>query len=274
MKTIEAVIIVLIIVLGASLVLDYSLYTGVQQLRSTLSDLNESFYNLNQRYNELAGLSLSQNASSASTTNESLGLNFNMALNTTFLQSGQAISITLDERNLIDSFNNITASNNWAYSGFQPIGPCAPSPGLYNLPFTVAIVPGYYSILNLPEVSSLPIFFGPSNVPIFCIFLSPPSEYDFYPLSNNVIIHVYEMLNESTLTTLTFSGYYNTSDPIAPSISQPSNNSTNQNITVTPFNLTQIVPYSVPMINFPPGVYTIIGGDEWGQLILLHFVVI
>lgn len=26
--------------------------------------------------------------------------------------------------------------------------------------------------------------------------------------------------------------------------------------------------------SFSPGIYTVVGGDEWGQLVLLHFVVV
>jgi hypothetical protein len=27
------------------------------------------------------------------------------------------------------------------------------------------------------------------------------------------------------------------------------------------------------LTNFSPGVYTVVGGDEWGNLIVLHFMV-
>jgi hypothetical protein len=229
MKTIEAVVVILIVALGASLVLNYSLYTGNQQLKSEFNRLNgtELIFPL-----------------SASATNESLGLNFDMAINTTLLQSGQTISITLNETNTIPRFNNVTASDNWPYAGF-PEQICIPYPGLYNLPFALAIVQGYHSKSDLNGTTSLPIL-SPPNIYAYCLYLATPSEYDFYPSSNVAFVHggtFFQNMNESISTSMSFSGYYNSSS------------------------------FSSETINFSPGVYTVIGGDEWGQLVLLHFVV-
>jgi hypothetical protein len=186
---------------------------------------------------------------SAFTTNESLGLNFSMAMNATFLRSGEAISITLNETNTLPHFNNITASNNWVYSGF-PEQECSNGPGLSNLPIAMAIVQGYYSESDLNGTTSLPILSAPGGGVCPTIFFIPPSEYDFYPSSNvAAIVSNYGTLffnvqNESISTSLSFSGYYNSSYP------------------------------NTETIKFSPGVYTVIGGDEWGELVLLHFVVI
>jgi hypothetical protein len=217
------------------------LSSAFSNLNESFNSLNQSFLNLNQKYNELAGLS-------ASTTNESLGLTFNMAINTTLLQSGEAISITLNETNALPHFNNITASDNWLYSGF-PEQICSDSPSFRNLPFALAIVHGYYSKPDLNGTTSLLILY-PLGLPgtVFCVFTGgPPSEYDFYPSSNVAIARNATFdhdLNESISTSMSFSGYYNSSQW-----------------------------FSTETINFPPGVYTVIGGDEWGQLVLLHFVV-
>lgn len=97
MKINEAVVVILIVALGVSFVFDYSLYSSNQQLSASFANLNQSFYNLNQKYNELAAVLFQ----STSVTNESLGLNFSMATNTTFLQSRQAISISLSETNTL-----------------------------------------------------------------------------------------------------------------------------------------------------------------------------
>ena len=280
MKPIQAAIVVLAIILGASIAIGASLYNSNQQLTAKLDTLNQSYSKLNagldalnQSYNLLLGF----RGNSAMTTNATLGLSFSMALNTTILQSGQGISITINELNLLDGFNNITASNNWAYSSYQSSAPCS-SMNLYNLPFAVAIVPGYYTSSNLQEVASLPIYYDPSSIgPIYCVFIGLPTEYDFYPLSENSVVHtsaeISGMLNESTSTTLVFSGYYNSTDP--PIINQSSNDSLNQNITTIPLNNMTLFPDPAQseLVSFQPGIYTVIGGDEWGQLIVLHFAV-
>jgi hypothetical protein len=233
MKTIETVVIILIVALGASLVVNYSLYMSNQQLKSAFNSLNET---------ELIF------PLSASTTNEPLGLNFNMAINTTLLQSGEAISITLSETNTLTHFNNITASDNWSYSGF-PEQICSDSPSFRNLPFALAIVHGYYSKPDLNGTTSLLILY-PLGFPeaVSCIYTGgPPSEYDFSHSSNVAIARnaaFNQDINESISTSMSFSGYYNSSQM-----------------------------FSTETINFPPGVYTVVGGDEWGQLVLLHFVV-
>jgi type II secretory pathway pseudopilin PulG len=238
MKTIEAVVVILIVALGASLIFNYSLYASNQQLKSAFNSLNETELVFTQ---------------STSTTDKSLGLNFNMAINTTLLQSGEAISITLNETNTFPYFNNITASENWSYSGFE--GQLGGGINLLNRPFTVAIVGGYYTASEIEGTNSLPIFSSPAIIYLLnyaclggnCIPI-PPTEYDFYPSSSLMIINYNQSwglppLNESASSSMSFSGYYDNSS----------------------WNVIH---------EFTPGVYTVIGGDEWGQLVLLHFVVV
>jgi hypothetical protein len=110
----------------------------------------------------------------------------------------------------------------------------------------MAIVQGYYFKSDLNGTTSLPILLPP-GIFLFCIPEPTPSEYDFYPSSNAAIPQygtLYNNQSESISTSMSFSGYYNSSQW-----------------------------FSTETINFSPGVYTVIGGDEWGQLVLLHFVV-
>lgn len=83
--------------------------------------------------------------------------------------------------------------------------------------------------------------------------MSSPTGYDFYPNSDNVVINGSFAgslvngglpFNGTASTTVSLNGFFNS----------------------TSFN-NDIIP-------FAPAVYTVVGGDEWGQLILLHFVVI
>jgi hypothetical protein len=242
MKKIEAVVVVLIVALGISLTLNYSLYASNQQLSS-------AFNSLNQEYKILAE---STSAQITSTTNPSLGLNFTLTMNTTVLQSGRVISINLSETNTLPHFNNITASDNWAYFGF-PEQTCVSGPAILNLPFALAIVQGDYSKLDLNGTTSLPILSPPGlSLLIPCSLFWAPAEYDFYPSSNVAIAHngtVFNVQNESISTSMNFSGYYS---------------SGYYNSSGT---------YIYETINFSPGMYTVIGGDEWGQMVILHFIV-
>jgi len=242
-------------VLAISLEYTYaSLSSENQQINSKLTALNQSYNanltNMSDQINKLRSLLAN-----------TLGLNFSMTLNTMVLDSGETISITLDEWNLLDSFNNVTASNNWTYSDFQGYACSVSSPALPNMPFGIAIIQGYYSEANLTDATSLPLF-SPPGADYFCAAVEyPPSEFDFYPLSNNVIEQSPNnelgnntpiITNEVATQTLNFSGY------------------------LAPYNgngTTQTINFTTRTIYFTPGVYTVVGGDEWGQLVILHFEV-
>jgi hypothetical protein len=263
MKTIEAVAIILVVALAISIYFNFASYMSYQQLNMNFNSLNQSYTQLNASliniYNQLNNLQslllfLSGKAATnvTTTTNSTLGLSLSITVNTTVLRSGQAIAITLDEFNALDGFNNVTTSDNWAYSDFQGM-PCTPDyPALPNLPFSIAIVQGYYTESNLTGAVSLPIF-SPPGAFYGCPYMGPPpTEFDFYPSSDLTIVHTSgisgsSLINESATQTLSFNGY------------------------CAPYNSTS---GTVQTINFSPGVYTIIGGDEWGQLAVLHFIVL
>lgn len=258
MKTIEAIVVILAIGLATTVLVDVSLYSSNQQLSASLTALNQSYSNLNQSYYRLNAnltnmsnqLNRLRSLLSLSGLNDTLGLNFSMTLNSTVLNSGQSISITFDEWNFLDSFNNVTASGNWSYSDFQG-SPCYSGPALPNLPFSIAIVQGYYTESNLTGTISLPILSPPGAWYSCPLMGGPPTEFDFYPTSDRVIVCAPEFsgppsfINESATQTLSFNGYY------------------------APYNFNG----TTQTINFPPGVYTVVGGDEWGQLVVLHFIV-
>jgi hypothetical protein len=242
MKTIEAVVAVLIVILGASFVLDYSLYTSNQQLSSSFNNLNQSFYNLNQKYNELAGLNASQ---SISMTNEPIGLNLRVAMNTTSIQSGQSIDVIISETNTLNTTNTVNVSDQWQLSSLSfSLGPC----GNLGYPIGIVIFKGYHTYSNISTAESLDLY-QPGTY--FCPAGFFATSFSFQPLSNMASVN--EAPNSSSslpmTSEVTASGYWTDNYPL---------DYTGVNATFS---------------NFQPGIYTVVGGDEWGQLVLLHFIV-
>jgi hypothetical protein len=195
---------------------------------------------------------LEQRPETVSSSNATIALSLRMSLNTTLLSSGQGIDITVYELNMLGRFNNITAADAWNYTGYQGLI-CVPGDGLYNLPFNVAIVPGYYTQTNVSVADSLPVFWSPCTILPACLYAGgPPTEYDFYPQSSMAVAHNgtgfrVGVIRENVSTSLSFSGYY---DPTCSGLQ----------------------PYA-STLNFPSRIYTVICGDEWGQLAILHFTV-
>jgi type II secretory pathway pseudopilin PulG len=224
MKTIEAVVVILIVSLGASFVLNYSLYASNQQLKSEFNSLNET------------GIASSM---SASTTDEPLGLNLSMAMNTTLLQSGQGIDVIISEKNTLSTTNTVNTSDKWQLSSLS-LGPC----GTINYPMGLAIFKGYYASSNISTAEALKLY-QPGTYMCPDILLDIIS-YTFQPISDMASVNApYPNFNLSMVSSVTASGYW-----------------TGGLLGHTEFS------------NFSSGIYTVAGGDEWGQLILLHFVVI
>jgi hypothetical protein len=212
MKTIEAVVVVLIIALGASLALNYSLYASNQQLKS-------------------AGLI----PQSVSTTNESLGLSLSVALSATYLQPGQGISITISEANTLNILNTVNVGTEWQFSPLSD-SPC----GVGSYPMGLAICQGYYTASNISTAEALNVYaYGMYACPMLYPLIY---SYTFQPMSNMASINPSGGFFMPMNSALAANGYWG--------------------MTAKDFH------------SFSPGIYTVAGGDEWGQLALLHFVVV
>jgi hypothetical protein len=217
-----------------------SLHSQVQSLLALIASMSNSTQPSN---------STQTNGSTASSTTIT-GLKMTMILNSTRIISGQAVSVSLSETNTLSQFNNITGATDWSYNGFQE-QLCSPGIGFQNLPFSIAIVPGYYTEANVSGTTSLPLYWSKCWVLPACVSLGgPPNRYDFYPLSSTALVHNgtgFASANESVSTTISFVGSYD--------------------------QACLGIQVQGPPPSFPTGTYTVIGGDEWGQLVLLYFTV-
>jgi len=182
----------------------------------------------------------------ASTTNSTLGLELILSLNATEIQTGQAITVTTSVSNILQRVNNVSGASrwalpalaNWSYSAF-------PCPNWYNF----LVFSGYYSIANISSAGGgLHLF--PPGVVLPCPYRNF-SSFVFEPSSDNVAVGNPPNPSGtfSTQENSTIVGYYTTAQGYV----------TSNRI--------------LPPPPFPRGAYTIVAGDEWGQIALLHFVV-
>jgi hypothetical protein len=116
-----------------------------------------------------------------------------------------------------------------------------------NYPFGIAIFQGNYTVANISTATPLQIYEpGIYHCPDI---LADISSYVFQPLSDTA--GVFQM-SESTAG---FTAGMNAEFEPAPTGYWASNE------------------VGAAFTNFGPGVYTVVAGDEWGALVVLHFTV-
>jgi hypothetical protein len=179
--------------------------------------------------------STNSNSVSTSSTN---GLSLSLSLDGITYQPGQEVSIAVDEKNTLLTMNNVSATDNLPsefMSGFTN----EPSP----LPFGLAILQGNYDVSNYSNATPL-IIRDPSEMYIGTQVVGPTS-YAFQPLSDTAVLE---------------GGSYNSSNGLKMQYEISVNGYWPDNESAT-------------STNFAPGIYTVVAGDEWGALVVVHFTV-
>jgi hypothetical protein len=180
---------------------------------------------------------ISSNSNSTS-SNSISGLSLSLSLDGMTYQPGQEVSISVDEKNTLSTINNVTATDNLPsefMSGFTN----DPSP----LPFGLAVLQGNYTVSNYSAMTPL-IIYDPSKVYIGTQVVGPTS-YAFQPLSDTAVLE---------------GGSYNFIDGVKLQYEIGINSYWPNDASTT-------------STNFEPGVYTVVAGDEWGALVVVHFTV-
>jgi hypothetical protein len=169
-----------------------------------------------------------------------IGLKLSLSLDSTIYQPGQQVTIVIVETNTLSKTNIVSISNKWSYS-YLTLGQC----GTYLLPFGVALLEGYYSSTNISTATPL-MFYDYSVQPCPIVF-GKITTYDFKPSSD--------------IATIQYK-------------SQPGTQPIKTNVAFS-LQLTGYWTGSPPPIkkNFEPGDYTVVAGDEWGNLVIVHFTV-
>jgi hypothetical protein len=180
------------------------------------------------------------NNNSASSKSTS-GLSLSLSLDSTTYQPSQQITIVIDEMNTLSSSNNVHASNDWALNGLT-LNNC----GIEYYPFGILIFRGYCTSSNISKATSL--YFYDHIIDHGCQSIANFSDYIFTPKSDlassvfNETIHSYTPLKYE----ITTNGYW-------PVYAAPN--------------------YNYSFSTFEPGIYTVVAGDEWGAMVILHFTV-
>lgn len=173
------------------------------------------------------------------TTNPAF-VTFMVTDNSKTYQSGQQISIVVDETNIRSKTNKVTASDKWPIDGLT-VGQC----GTYNYPFGIAILRGEETVKYISTATPL-ILYNPNIVIQGCVpDILNVNAYNYKPLSDIATLDGEVIKGSATFNTsaeIPISGYWAGS------------------------------PNAVQQ-NFEPGVYTIVAGDEWGDLVVVHFTV-
>jgi hypothetical protein len=150
-------------------------------------------------------------------------------------------TFTVRESNLLNAVNNVTEADGWVHIG-DSAGPCGPDP--YVNPVEFAVVQGRYGQNNYTASEALP-FFNPTilNGCGEVTITGGSNAYGFQPLSDAFTFPIGSAQPEvgAASVTITTSGYW----------------------TVGQNGVAAITP-------FPLGAYTVIGADEWGDVVFLQ----
>ena len=168
------------------------------------------------------------------------GLSLSLSLDSTTYQPGQAVSIAIDETNTLSKTNNVSAADKWPFHGLS-VSPC----GTLNYPFGVAIFQGNYTVGNVSSATPLKLY-NPAALYNCPAILSGISAYAFQPSSNTAAI--FQTSNDTPVFT----------------------ESMNLKVQSTGY---WVAGQAETLMNFEPGIYTVVGGDEWGSLVMVHFTV-
>jgi hypothetical protein len=191
-------------------------------------------------------------AESSSTTVSQNGLRLSLNVDPTVAYPGDQITVNISDFNTLTDLNspNMTGPPTVVGTALS-LGPCS------QLPLGFGIYQGNYQTANLSQATSLSLF-QPG-------IYSCPAEFGvayftFYPQSDEIALYSPQPSGpgNSTVPNLmwtnpdnfeqSFSGYW-----------------TVQNQTCV---------FSCGVLHqFQPGVYTVVGGDDWGQLAIVHFTV-
>ena len=170
------------------------------------------------------------------------GLKLSLSISNPVIFKGDAVGITIGESDTQTTPVNMNFSNNWPVEGLS-LSQCE----TMGSPFAVGVTQGYYVEANISSAEMLDIF-APTSFPAgdCAPSIFNASSYIFQP-KDSIVSIVYppldsqpQIFNETNAATVSATGY---------------------------------LPNVGNWTEFQMGTYTVVGGDEWGNIVILHFTV-
>jgi hypothetical protein len=178
----------------------------------------------------------------SSTVISRYGLSITLSLNSTTYHPGEQISVTINEKNIFPIRNKIHGADKWPVEGLT-LSPCRT---VY--PFGISVLHGYYDAKSAVGIAPLQLFDPNATYSCPAILAAVYYDFDFQPWSDVAAIYTsyddFTPLSINMTAKVTSAGFWIGSRP------------------------------SATFSNFTPGIYTVVGGDEWGALVILHFTVV
>jgi hypothetical protein len=191
-------------------------------------------------WNDFGGV----NSASSKTEN---GLSLNLSLDVKTYYLGQKVHISVDEKNTQSKTNNIPVAENWPLNGLIiTLSLCQSE----DYPFGIAAYRGDLSSSDLSNAVPLHLYnmnglFGCSTPfvhPISYSFKPGSDIADLTPKNGDIAISSY-IKDRQISADVSLKGYWTDSD-------------------------------SSRFRSFEPGIYTVVVGDEWGNVVVIHFTVL
>ena len=171
----------------------------------------------------------------SATGSGSSGLVLNLSINDSSIAQGHSVGVHISETNSLSTMNNVTAAQNWGTT--FTLGRCSA-----NYPFGIALFKGHYTLQNFTQGERVSLQSPVQNY--LCV--RPPfstSYYHFLPKTDTAVVQVGMGNQTVTLpmgTSIPITGYWTAEGSFTP---------------------------------LQHGTYTLVAGDEWGALAMLHFSV-
>ena len=164
------------------------------------------------------------------------GLNLSLSVGPTLVSPGQAVSVAIDEWNTLPTENTVPGASGWSIQGLT-LGPCWINP-----PIGIEVAQGFYTYSNVSSARALQL--SKPGV-YYCPAMLLVSSYSFEPNSDTAWLvgscSPDPCFADSENSTTSITGYWTAASTFS---------------------------------NFTTGEYTVVGGDEWGALAILHFTVV